>query len=308
MRETIAVTGAFGYLGKYIAEILLAQGKEVLTLTNSPDRPDPFGGRVMARPFHFDARNRLIEELAAVHTLYNTYWIRYPYANFTFQHAVDNSKMLIDCAQEAGVKRFVHVSIANASPDSKLAYVQAKAEVEEHLRCSCVPHTIVRPTVLFGKEDVLINNLAWAARRLPVLAYFGSGEYRLQPVYVEDLAELLVREGEQEGNRLVNARGIETYTYKELLKMISGALGRRRLLMPVPASVGYLASAVLGKLMGDVVMTREELAGLMDELLYVDDDPIGIVKLSDWINSSAATLGRGYKNDLLRRINRRSKY
>ena len=86
----------------------------------------------------------------------------------------------------------MHISITNPSLDSPLPYFRGKAILEKEIRASGISHAIVRPTVLFGKEDILINNITYLLRRLPVFAIPGSGDYRLQPIYVEDLAEIAV--------------------------------------------------------------------------------------------------------------------
>ena len=185
-----AVTGAFGYSGKYIAERLLAEGKTVITLTNSIHRENPFGDRLRAFPFNFDQPDKLTDSLRAVSVLYNTYWVRFNRRSFTHADAVRNTMTLFAAARAAGVERIVHVSITNPSEDSPLEYFSGKARLERALIESGPSYAVLRPTVLFGKEDILVNNIAWALRRLPVFGVFGDGQYKLQPIYVDDLAEI----------------------------------------------------------------------------------------------------------------------
>jgi len=212
-----AVTGAFGYSGKYITERLLAQGKAVITLTNSLHRTNPFGDRIRAYPFHFDDPEKLAETLRGVSVLYNTYWVRFNHRSFTHADAVRNTETLFRAAKLAGVTRVVHVSITNPSEDSPLEYFSGKARLERALVESGLSHAILRPTVLFGKEDILVNNIAWALRRFPVFGVFGDGLYKLQPIYVDDLAQLAVEQGDEmaKANTLINAIGPETFTYRE---------------------------------------------------------------------------------------------
>lgn len=193
--EVHVVTGAFGYSGRYIARRLLDCGHTVRTLTNSPDRRNEFAGRVQATPFHFDDPPRLVRALAGAAVLYNTYWVRFNHADFKHATAVENTLKLFAAAQQAGVRRIVHVSITNPAEDSPLEYFSGKARLERALRESGVSYAILRPTVLFGKEDVLVNNIAWILRRLPFFGVFGDGTYRLQPIYVDDLAKLAVVQG-----------------------------------------------------------------------------------------------------------------
>ncbi len=192
-----AVTGAFGYSGSYIARRLLAAGESVVTLTNTPrkaESPD-----IPAYPLAFD--DGLVEALAGVDVLYNTYWVRFNHANFNHQQAVINSRRLFDAAKRAGVQRIVHVSITNPSADSRLDYFSGKAQVEQALIDTGVAHAILRPAVLFGGSDILINNIAWLLRTLPIFGIFGDGSYRLQPIHVDDLAALAVDQGRRREER-----------------------------------------------------------------------------------------------------------
>lgn len=303
-----AVTGAFGYSGKYIARRLLDRGHEVITLTNSPDRANPFDGQVEARPFHFDNLDELTRSLRGVSVLYNTYWVRFNHKMFQHADAVQNTLTLFEAAKAANVERIVHVSITNPSEDSSLEYFSGKAYLERALKALGLSYTILRPTVLFGKEDILINNIAWALRRLPVFGVFGDGRYRLQPIYVDDLAELAVRHGESRENLTLDAIGPETFTYRELAQAIGTAIGKRRPIVSVPPNFGYLTGWFLGKMLGDIMVTREEIQGLMADLLYTDSTPTGTTCLTAWIRKHAATLGRKYSSELARRRDRTKAY
>jgi NADH dehydrogenase len=296
-----AVTGAFGYSGKYIAKRLLEQGREVITLTNSPDRPNPFGDRVTPLPFNFDNPEALAESLHGVSVLYNTYWVRFNHRMFKHADAVQNTERLFEAAKMAGVERIVHVSITNPSLDSPLEYFSGKARLEKSLQATGVSHAILRPTVLFGKEDILINNIAWALRRLPVFGVFGDGQYRLQPIHVDDLAALAVEQGAERADAIIDAIGPETFTYRELVRVIGETIGCPRRIISVPPGLGYLVGWVVGKFVGDVMITREEIKGLMADLLHVDSPAAGPTRLTDWVREHADTLGGHYTSELARR-------
>ncbi|MDP7286365.1 MAG: NAD(P)H-binding protein [Phycisphaerae bacterium] len=309
MKQTLhAVTGAFGYSGKYIARRLLELGHDVITLTNSPDRVNPFDGRVTPHPFDFDNPDELARSLRGVSVLYNTYWVRFNHKLFKHADAVKNTERLFHAAKAAGVERIVHVSITNPSEDSPLEYFSGKARLERSLAESGVSHAILRPTVLFGPEDILINNIAWALRRLWVFGVFGRGNYRLQPIYVDDLAALAVQHGAGRDNVTIDAIGPETFTYRELVKVIGEAIGKKRPVISVPPSIGYIAGWILGKCVGDVMITREEIKGLMADLLHTDSPPTGTTRLTDWIKEHADSLGRKYASELARRIDRTIEY
>ena len=302
------VTGAFGYSGKYIARRLLDAGHSVQTLTNSPDRPHPFGDRVEARPLDFEHPERLAESLRGASVLYNTYWVRFNHPRFRHADAVENTLVLFAAAREAGVAKVVHVSITNPSEDSPLEYFSGKARLERALVASGLDHAILRPAVLFGDEDILINNIAWSLRWFPVFPIFGDGQYRVRPIHVDDLARLAVEQGAEPGSRVIDAVGPESFAYRELVRTIGRLIGRRRLLVGVPPGIGYLGAAALGRMMGDVMLTRDEVRGLMADLLYVDSPATGETKLTDWISEHADQLGRRYASELARRKDREQAY
>ena len=303
-----AVTGAYGYSGKYIAQRLLNDRQTVITLTNSLSRPNSFGDRVKAFPFHFDHPQLLAEHLKGVSVLYNTYWVRFNHRLFKHADAVQNTLTLFEAARRAGVQRVVHISITNPSEESPLEYFRGKAILERALVESGVSYAILRPAVLFGREDILINNIAWMLRHLPVFGVFGDGHYRLQPIYVDDLAELAVEHGKTRDNVIVNAIGPETFTYRELAAKIGELIGKPRRIVSVPPWFGNVLGKGLGWLVGDVVITKDEIEGLMADLLYVDSPPTGTTVLTEWINKHAATLGRKYTSELARRKDRASAY
>ncbi len=304
----IAVTGAFGYSGRYIAERLLAAGHSVITLTNSLGRANPFGAKVRAFPFHFDQPSRLKESIKGVDAVINTYWVRFDHRTFSHHQAVANTKVLFQAAKEAGVRRIVHVSITNPDLNADLPYFSGKAELEGALRALGFSYCILRPAVLFGKEDVLINNIAWSLRHLPVFGVFGSGEYRLQPIYVDDLAALAVEKATGGANEVLNAIGPETFTYRGLVETIQRTLGLKRPILRVSPELGYWGCRLVGLLFRDVVITRQEIRGLMDGRLCVEAPPLGTTKLTEWLKQHRDTLGRHYTSELARRVDRLSEY
>jgi nucleoside-diphosphate-sugar epimerase len=305
----VAVTGAFGFSGKYIARHLLALRHEVITLTNSPDRPNPFGGSIRAVPYNFPKPNELQKSLLGIDVLVNTYWIRFDNPpHFTFAQAIANSKVLLDAARRAGVRRVVHISITNPDPNSPLPYFRGKAEIEDYLRQTGIPFAILRPAVLFGEEDILINNIAWALRHLPMFGVYGTGRYRLRPIHVDDLAMAAVGQITGETNQTIDAIGPETYFYREMVEMIAREIGSRAVIMSMPPMLAYQAVRVLGWTVGDVISTRDEIRGLMQERLYVRSPPLGATRLSDWVHASRRDIGRRYASELQRRLDRTSAY
>jgi len=294
------VTGAFSYTGKYVARLLLEGGYRVRTLTSHPDRASGLGDQIEAFPYSFEHPEKLVESLEGAATLINTYWVRFPRGETTFEGAIRNSRVLIDAAKRAGIRRIVQVSIANPSLESPLAYYRAKAEVERTVIDSGIPHSILRPTVIFGAEDILINNMAWFVRSYPVFAIPGDGKYRVRPIYVEDMAGLLVRAAQRTGNETLNAVGLETLTFEELVRRIGSAMRASPRLLHVPASLAYAATRMLGWLVGDVILTWEEYKGLMDGLLAPGGPATGETQLTEWLEQNGSLLGRKYSSELAR--------
>ena len=306
--EIHAVTGAFGFSGKYIARRLLDRGYRVKTLTDSVHRKHPFGDAIEVHPFHFDEPKKLEASLKDVRVLYNTYWVRFNSRDFGFSNALKNTRTLFAAAKAAGVSRIVHISITNPSESSRFEYFRGKAKAEKALARIGVSRAVLRPAVLFGSGDILINNIAWALRRFPVFAVFGGGNYRLQPIHVNDLAELAVRQGQMNDDTRVNAIGPETFTYRELVEKIGAIIGKPRPIVPVPPMVGWLAGKLIGVAVGDVFITRDEIQGLMAGLLAVDAPPAGKTRLTDWVRVHSDSLGRRYASELARRTDRIGRY
>src|SRR5512146_1045799 len=194
------VTGAFGFTGKHIAARLLSMGERVRTLTGHSGKTVTWSDQVEALPWNFHDQRAFARHLAGATTLFNTYWVRFARNGITHDEAVANTRVLIRAAVEAGVKKFVHVSITNPALDSPLTYFRGKAEVEAMVRDSGLEYAILRPAVVFGEEDILINNIAWLLRRFPLFAIPGDGRYRVQPIFVEDLASLAVECAKKPGN------------------------------------------------------------------------------------------------------------
>jgi uncharacterized protein YbjT (DUF2867 family) len=298
--DTVALTGAFSYTGKYTTRLLLDRGYRVRTLTYHPDRENPFGDRVQVLPYRFDDPDRLSQTLRGASTLINTYWVRFPRGESTFETAVQNTRTLITAARNAGVKRIVHVSIANPAAESPLGYYRGKAELEQAVMESGLSYVILRPTVIFGIEDILINNIAWFVRRFPVFCIPGNGRYCVRPIYVEDIARLVADAVAQPGNSVLNAVGPETFAFEELVSLIAQQVGRSVRLVHVPITLAYLATLGTGWFVGDTILTWEEYRGLMGNLLAPDGPSSGSTRLSQWLAENHERVGVQYASEVAR--------
>ena len=294
------VTGAFGYTGMYITRQLVERGDTVRTLTRTPVSLSPFGNQVEARPLDFSDAPGLAASLEGADILYNTYWVRFARGAVNHDTAVENIRTLLRAAAAAGVRRVVHISITNASEDSLLPYFRGKALAERAVRESGISYSIVRPTVLFSAEDILMNNIAWFLRRFPVFLIGGRGDYPIQPVSVNDVAHLAVEAGTANGNSEMDAVGPETFTFEEMVRLIARGVGSRARLVRTPPSAALLAARIAGRLVGDVVLTKDELDGLMAGLLVSADSPTASTRFTKWLEAEGASLGRRYASELAR--------
>ena len=302
--DSAVVTGAFSYTGRYVARRLLDEGIAVRTLTRNPNRGDLFSGLVEASPLDFSDPDGLRRSTQGAGVLYNTYWVRFGRGRTSFEQAVENSRILFEAAARAGVGRIVHFSVANATTDSKLPYFRGKGQVEEILMGMGNPYTIIRPTLVFGAGDLLLNNMAWALRRFPVFPVFGKGDYKVQPVYAEDLADLAVAAGFRSGSFVADAAGPETFTFEELLRLLAKAVGARVRLVHTLPSLGFALTRLVGLLLRDVVLTRDEVDGLMAGLLTSDAAPAGTARLAGWLENNPYILGRQYVSEFWRNYRR----
>ncbi len=302
------VTGALGYTGRVVTERLLARGVRVRTLTNSPNRPNPFGERLDIHPLDFHDADALARSLDGAAVLYNTYWVRYNHRRFNFDTAVANTKTLLDAARRAAVGRIVHVSILHAEKADDLAYYRGKHELEDALRALGTPHAIIRPGVLFGRGDILVNNIAWAVRHLPVVGVFGKGDYRLRPLHVDDMADLMVDQAHRDDSTTTDAVGPESFAYIDLVRALARILRVRRAIVRVQPSLCLAVAHALTPVVRDVIITREEITGLMRGLLDSDAPPAGPTALTAWAERHRDTLGRRYASEVGRRVKRTLAY
>ncbi|HET6865818.1 MAG TPA: NAD(P)H-binding protein, partial [Solirubrobacteraceae bacterium] len=295
------VTGAFSHTGAHIAQRLLERGREVRTLTFHPERAHQLRDRIVALPYRFDDPLALARSLEGVTTLYNTYWVRFDHGSASFGGAIANSRALFHAARRAGVQRIVHISIANPSADSPLPYYRGKALVEHALAETGVPFAVVRPTWIFGgRHEILANNIAWILRHVPLFAVAGDGRYPVQPVHIDDLAEICLNAAETPADVIRDAAGPETLPFIELVRAIRRATGSHSPVLRVPAPVLSTAARLLGLILGDVVLTPQEIRGLTSGLLVSHDPPVGRIAFTDWLRDHHASLGRAYANELRR--------
>jgi uncharacterized protein YbjT (DUF2867 family) len=307
LKRTVAVTGAFSYSGQYIARAFLKRGWEVITFTRNPNRPHALSGKIKAYPLDFSNPQELQQRLKGVDIFVNTYWVRYNYPGSSFEQAVDNSRILINAVKAAGVRRFVHISVSKPDIKSKLPYFRGKQQVEDLITSSGLSYSILRPTIIYADEEVLINNITWLVRHFPVFPIPGNGEYRMQPIYAEDLAELVVHGAESKTNEILDAAGPEFYSFNELLKLLKKVTGSKALLIHLPVPIALMLAKLVSFLLGDIMLTKDELTAFMEERIMTGLPALGKSRFSEWAQQHSKTLGSRYVNELRRHHGRGTK-
>ncbi len=297
------VTGAFSYSGQAIARHLLGAGRRVRTLTGHPERGNGQQD-IDVHALDFEDPSALVASLIGATTLYNTYWVRFAHGGVDHSMAVNHSRTLFEAARRAGVRKIVHVSILNPSTSSPYTYFRGKALVEQALADTGVPYASLRPSVLFDEGGVLINNIAWLLRHLPVFAVGGDGAYRVRPTHVDDLVRLAVRVATDPDVQTIDAVGPERPTFMELVTHIRQAVGSRARIVRVPPALLLGTSKVLGLAMRDVLLTADEYFSMAQGLADSSAPATGVVSVSQWVTDHGDTLGRRYANEINRHFRR----
>ena len=246
-------------------------------------------------------RKRFAGALDGIDTLFNTYWVRFAHGETTFGRAVENTRVLVRAAQRCG--RAAHRPCQRHEPFAATRRCRTSAARRRSSATSTasgLSSAIVRPTLVFGPRDILVNNIAWGLRRSPVFPIAGDGSYRVQPVSVEDTATICVDAAEGEENVVLDAAGPETISYEELVRLVAAAVGSKARIVHWPARLVLALARATGAVRRDVLLTADELAGLRASLLVSDQPALGRASFSSWVAANGEALGRGYVSELAR--------
>lgn len=294
------VTGAFDYTGRHIAVKLLESGHRVGTITRRPERSYVLDERVRVLPY-FNEPAALEESLKGADTVYNTHWTRFDRGNSTFKNAIKNIDVLLAAAQRAGVRKFVHISVSNADRNPRFPYFRGKWEAEQNIRNSGIDYAILRPALIFGPEEILINNIYFFLRHFHAFAIPGDGNYKIQPIHVDDLAELAVSSAQMHGSVEMNVAGPEDFTFNELINLLKKTSGKLAVTIHVPPKAALFFATQIGKhILHDMVLTEDEINSLMEGLLESENPVRGNTKFSEWIEANRNVMGAKYANELRR--------
>jgi uncharacterized protein YbjT (DUF2867 family) len=297
----VLITGASGFIGGAIAERLVDRA-EVRGLTSHPAK-NRFGDRVRSFAYDFDDPARMAPAFDGVDVFVNSYYVRFNYGGLTFETAVDRTRALLARARSAGVPKIVHVSVSNASESSDLPYYANKARIERLVAQSGIDYTILRPALVVGPGDILVNNIAYFLRRLPVFTIFGDGSYRAQPITVDAFAGIAL-DAVDGGHRnaTLAVAGPSDWAFLDMVRAIRAAVGSRALIAHAPAWVALAGLRVAGVFLRDVVLTSDEVKGLTREYLCAADPLRRGADFADWLRQPgvAVSLGARYESELAR--------
>lgn len=252
--RNVIVLGGTGFLGRRLVSRLADRGCRVSVGTRFPGaaaRSRRWGGGVNLVRTDLKNRSALARVLAGCSAVVNCigYYAETRGESFQDVHS-EAARRIARLVRENGDQRLIHISGIGASLSSPSAYVRARAEGEAAVRTACPGAVVLRPSVMFSRNGAFFGDLQKIAARLPVIPLFGMGRTRLQPVWVEDVAEAVCRilDGGRAGRKVIELGGPDIFTYREILQRLIVRSGRRRLLLPLPFALWRIAAALLSPL------------------------------------------------------------
>ena len=251
----IGVAGGTGFLGRYITQSLVAGGHEVTVLTRDPDKMSSIsqlagctGVRVdVTEPSSLFGKLTGLEAVVTCVQLPN-YPVEQPRKGLTFdRYDRQGTEHLLREATNAGVRRFAYISGAGADPASEKTWYRAKGLAEVAIRRSGISHFILRPSWAYGPEDKALNKFVAIARLSPIVPKPGVKPQRIQPVFVEDIAQAVSRAFEVESawGETFEIGGPDVMTMDEVIRTLLEVMAKKRFVVPVPALLMKLATAPL---------------------------------------------------------------
>lgn len=304
MARRYVVAGGTGFTGTYVVRNLLSNGEnKISVLSSHPRRSHEFAQGIEVNPYNFGQYDEMVKNFRDADCFINTYWVRLNFRNSSFREAVRNSQKLVDACKESGVKRIVHISVANPSHDYAYEYYRGKMEVEDYIRKSGISYAILRPTLLFGDEEILVNNITWLIRKYGFFFIFGDGKYKVTPVFVNDVAREVVRQSQLEENVTEDVVGPESYAFEEIVKLIARETGNKLRIYHLSTFFMSPVCGLLSLLRHDTVVTPEELRVVIDNKLYSGSEPLGMTKFSTWVKENSEKFGKEYHSEVERHFN-----
>ena len=267
-RRTVTVFGGTGFLGRRVVDRLLRRDFTARIAARHPNRGDRIvnGGRLEATQADINQEKSINCAVADAFAVINAVGLYVEQRPNTFRSVhVEAASRLARCSRAMGVTRFVHVSGIGAKPDSSSSYIRSRSEGEEAVRAAFPQAVIVRPSVMFGPDDAFLMPLANLTQKLPIFPLFGAGETALQPCYVEDVADAVVRILDAPSPKpIYELGGPRIYRYRELVQTLAKHFGTRSAPIPVPFWV-WMIAALVAEGLPRAPLTRNQV-----ELMQID--------------------------------------
>ena len=258
-------------------------------------------------PFNF-APDALTSALEGADILACAYWTRHnrpPVGHrgpwLSHAEATERTGMLVESALAAGVSRLVWTSIANPGLDPDLSYYAGKAQVERFVKESGIPYAVLRPACFFGPGGLLIENIAWAVRHLPVFPIPSGDPYHVRPIHVDDYAQLVADACRGTDTFTQDATGPDRIEFQELIRYIARTINARTQIVRLPIGVCHFLYGAASHLMRETILTLDELKGLSRNRLDSQEPPSGSISLTAWIKENAETIGSRFLREPRRR-------
>ena len=260
----ILVTGASGFVGSHIVHALRAEDRPVRALVRDPKRADQleaWGCEVVAGDM--TDPDSLARAASGVDAVIHLVAIRQGRPEDFERVMSQGTRDLLAAAEKSKVRRFVHMSALGTSEETKglVPYYGAKWEMEKAVESSGLEYVIFRPSFVFARNGGILPTFRRLARIAPVTPIIGSGEQRIQPIWVDDVAAYFVRalDHPAAANRLFELGGPDAVTWNEFWKRLKSTLGQRRPSLHVPVALMRVNALVTERLPGDIPLTRDLL-------------------------------------------------
>lgn len=268
--RTITVFGGTGFLGRRIVRHLRYREFSVRIASRHPDRHRLFGPddpQLQSVEANIHDERSVADALAGAYGVVNAVSLYLERGQETFHSVhVEAAQRLAAQAHRAGVERLVHVSGIGADTASPSRYIRKRGEGELAVRAAFADAIFARPAVMFGPDDAFLTTVLKLLRQLPVYPMFGRGRTRLQPAYVEDVAEAVARvmRRAETHSTIFEFGGPHVYSYKQFLRAVAHQAGLTPLLIPIPFAVWHVA-AWASEMLPDPLLTRNQV-----ELMQID--------------------------------------
>ncbi len=269
----IAITGGTGFVGRHLARRLVASGHEVVLIARGFDQRD-LGVRELAAskffPIGTDNQVRLAEAFSGCAAVAHCAGINREMGLQTYDRVhVQGTRNVINAAQRAGVSKVVLLSFLRARPDCGSAYHESKSQAEEMVRASGLDYTVLKPGVIYGQGDHLLDHLSHALHTFPAFATFGTKDTRLRPLAVEDLTRIMEASlvGDALPRQTVAVTGPEELRLSEVVRRVGKAIGKRVLVFPLPVAAHYFLAWWFERLMVIPLVSIAQVRILSEEVI-----------------------------------------